>query len=314
VDSMSARKQPRDADAAQLEDDDASQATTQDSHWRAGVNRQAQPQAQQHQLTASQAAGAKRTANAMSTDERKAKRAAHAREVRAQQAAERATAAAAARAEAAAAQLPEQAFLNELIDEDNHTRRNDGGDWERMQHCDNVEWVAFKKYVTVDIWSEIKPVDLEPDGFFDLFKEWRESDEYNHAILGWPTPSSQLQQPPLAPKTPAEVRQRWALASPRRPRLMMAMIRGVAARLTCTTRVWKNGTTGSIASAKQSAQQWQQQQWPTHQLTHTREHQRHTSRIRLTSGPARASTTGGTPFMTSSMHALLANSPSMPSP
>ena len=217
MDSMSARKQPRDADAAQLEDDDASQATTQDSHWLAGVNRQAQPQAQQHQLTASQAAGAKRTANAMSTDERKAKRAAHAREVRAQQAAERATAAAAARAEAAAAQLPEQAFLNELIDEDNHTRRNDGGDWERMQHCDNVEWVAFKKYVTVDIWSEIKPVDLEPDGFFDLFKEWRESDEYNHAILGWPTPSSQLQQPPLAPKTPAEVRQQLGPCQPSPP-------------------------------------------------------------------------------------------------
>ena len=47
------------SDAAQLEDDDASQATTQDSHWRAGVNRQAQPQAQQHQLPAHCFAGSR---------------------------------------------------------------------------------------------------------------------------------------------------------------------------------------------------------------------------------------------------------------
>ena len=59
--------------AVLAEDDDATQATTQHSRWRAGVNRQSQPQAQQHQIAASQAAAAKRTANAMHEEERKAK-------------------------------------------------------------------------------------------------------------------------------------------------------------------------------------------------------------------------------------------------
>ena len=197
------------------DDDDATQATTQDSRWRAGVNRQAHPAAQKHQVAASQAAAAKRTSNAMSDKERKAKRAAHAREIYAQRTAERAAAAAVAGAEVAAAQLPSFSFLNELIDEDNHTRRNDG-DHEPMDRCDDMEWAAFKKYITIDMWSEITSTDLEPDGFFDLFQEWRESDDYKQVILAWPMQPSQPQQPLQQPITPAAA-STSCLQGPRQP-------------------------------------------------------------------------------------------------
>ena len=57
--------------AAPADDDDAAtQVTTQDSRWRAGVNRQAQQEAQQHQVAASRAAAAKRKESAMSEEER----------------------------------------------------------------------------------------------------------------------------------------------------------------------------------------------------------------------------------------------------
>ena len=42
--------------------DDTTQVTTQEGRWRAGVNRQSQPSAQQHQIAASHAAAAMRTA------------------------------------------------------------------------------------------------------------------------------------------------------------------------------------------------------------------------------------------------------------
>ena len=48
--------------------DDATQVTTQEGRWRAGVNRQSQPSAQQHQSTAGLASGAKRKAAAMSEE------------------------------------------------------------------------------------------------------------------------------------------------------------------------------------------------------------------------------------------------------
>ena len=87
---LSAKQRGKHGAAAADDDDGATQATTQDSRWRAGVNRQAQAQAQQHQVAASQAAAAKRTASAMTVEERKVKRAARARELYAQQAAKRA--------------------------------------------------------------------------------------------------------------------------------------------------------------------------------------------------------------------------------
>ena len=54
-----------DADAADAE----TQVTTQEARWRTGVNRQARPDAQAHQVAAGQASGAKRQANAMTPEE-----------------------------------------------------------------------------------------------------------------------------------------------------------------------------------------------------------------------------------------------------
>lgn len=148
------------------DDDDATQATTQDSRWRAGVNRQAQPQVQQHQVAASHAAAAKRTAAAMPTDVRNAKRAAHMREVRARQAAERAAAAAGA----AAARVPDRRRLNVWLAEDDKER------------CNEDEWDAFEEYTRdkedVADFDELDDDELERDGFLEMFLDWRESDEY----------------------------------------------------------------------------------------------------------------------------------------
>ena len=57
------------------DDEDATQVTTQENRWRAGVNRQSQPDASLHQRAAGLASGAiKREASAMHSDERSAKR------------------------------------------------------------------------------------------------------------------------------------------------------------------------------------------------------------------------------------------------
>ena len=132
---LSAKQRGKHGAAAADDDDGATQATTQDSRWRAGVNRQAQAQAQQHQVAASQAAAAKRTASAMTVEERKVKRAARARELYAQQAAKRAVVAEVARAEAAAARLPTRKQLNRCLKEE--------GD---EAPCDRDEWDAFEEY------------------------------------------------------------------------------------------------------------------------------------------------------------------------
>ena len=138
------------AGEAQDGNDNWTQATTQELRWRAGVNRQAQPQAQEHQVAASQAAAKKRKAGAMSEEERKAKRAAHARVVRA----EKAAAAAAAAAEAAAAaRVPDRRRLNHWLKEQDE------------EPCDADEWDAFETFVSsgmlgYDI-SELEDLDDE---------------------------------------------------------------------------------------------------------------------------------------------------------
>ena len=57
--------------------------TVQDPRWLNGVNRQLRPDASSHQHIASEAAAAKRKAQAMPEGERRRRRAAHAKEVRA---------------------------------------------------------------------------------------------------------------------------------------------------------------------------------------------------------------------------------------
>jgi|EP00966_Prymnesium_polylepis_P128370 hypothetical protein len=111
---MSGKQRASEA-AAHDGDDNWTQATTQESRWRGGVNRQAQPQAQQHQRAASQAAAAKRKAEAMPEEEVKRRAAAHKREVRAQEKAERVAAAAVAAAAAATARVPDRRRLNRWL-------------------------------------------------------------------------------------------------------------------------------------------------------------------------------------------------------
>jgi hypothetical protein len=69
-----------------IADDAMTQVASQEGRWRAGVNRQSQPEAQAHQVAASHAAALKRKANAMSDAERKAKEAKHKADVRKEQA------------------------------------------------------------------------------------------------------------------------------------------------------------------------------------------------------------------------------------
>ena len=76
-------------------DDASTQLSWQEVRRLNGINRQLRPDSAAQRLAASQAAAAKRRADAMPADERKAKRAQHMKEVRARQRAERAAAASA---------------------------------------------------------------------------------------------------------------------------------------------------------------------------------------------------------------------------
>ena len=156
--------------------DDVTQAAVQESQWRAGVNRQSLPAAHKHQLAASQAAAAKRTANAMPPAERKAKRAAARRKVTAQKAAERIAAAGAARAEAAAARVPTCKQLNRWLKEE-------GQD----ESCNRDEWDAFEDYIAivqdVDCFDDLEDNELTQAPFIELFNDWRASDEYREYTI-----------------------------------------------------------------------------------------------------------------------------------
>ena len=153
---MRAGKEPAHSPAPSdeaAEHDMSSLATVQQGRRRAGVNRQAQQSAQEHQRAAGQASGVKRKAEAMPEDERKRRKAAHAKEVRAAAKQEREQQAAAARADAAeAAAVPtvEVAALGS-------TERLDFEDWLHQRS-----------------WLDL-PLD---DGSLE---EWRMSDHYEHA-------------------------------------------------------------------------------------------------------------------------------------
>lgn len=208
---LSAKQRGKHGAAAADDDDGATQATTQDSRWRAGVNRQAQAQAQQHQVAASQAAAAKRTASAMTVEERKVKRAARARELYAQQAAKRAVVAEVARAEAAAARLPTRKQLNRWLKEE--------GD---KAPCDRDEWDAFEEYTmnALDVggFDELEDDDLEQVVFVELFLNWRASDECKRYEI-----ENEINQmdyddcEPAPPNMPAEVRQQLGPRQPSPP-------------------------------------------------------------------------------------------------
>ena len=157
--------------AVPQEEEDVTQAAADESQWRAGVNRQSQPTAHEHQLAASKAAAAKRTANAMPAEERKEKRAARRREVTAQKATERAAAAGLARQAAAAARVPTHRQLNRWLKEEGEE-----------ELCDADEWDEFESFTTVaqDVvgFEEFDDDELDQDSFLEFFSDWRHSDEY----------------------------------------------------------------------------------------------------------------------------------------
>jgi hypothetical protein len=154
-------------------DDDATQAAVQELQWRAGVNRQSQPAAHEHQLAASKAAAAKRTANAMSPKERLAKRNARARESYAQKVAE---------CTAAAAVRIKQQFQRNLV----RYLKEDHED-----PCNGEEWNAFEGFL-LGVYCDVFPdagdfEDLgfeehELESFLELFSEWRRSDRYRDFV------------------------------------------------------------------------------------------------------------------------------------
>ena len=160
--------------------DGATQITAQEGRWLNGVNRQLRPDAAAQRLAASQAAAAKRTANAMSEEESKAKKAKHKREVRAQKAAEKAAAAAAARgtardkeaiaARAAAASARKRAAMVPSLSEFNRwfERHGEAVDEEEYEH-------AFQPWAHV---GYLESEDCEEMAFLELFFVWRDSDDY----------------------------------------------------------------------------------------------------------------------------------------
>jgi selenocysteine-specific translation elongation factor len=139
--------------AGGVEVDARTVTTVQESRWLAGVNRQMQPTANLHQRAASQAAAAKRKAEAMSEAEAKQRKADHKKEVRAQQKTERVAAAAAAAAATAAARVPDRRQLNRWLKAEGQDR------------CDADEWGAFESFVCdqhgVSELAEFDDEDLE---------------------------------------------------------------------------------------------------------------------------------------------------------
>ena len=133
---------------------------TEEGRWRAGVNRQAQPSAQEHQRAAGLASGAKRKAIAMSEEERKARKAAHMVEVRAQQKAAREAAAAAAAAEH---QVTLQRF-NDLLEEAHEDEHPD--DPEAFESMGEYEWEAFRA------WMAEEEEELNLDNCIEFYEEW----------------------------------------------------------------------------------------------------------------------------------------------
>ena len=166
------------AATADDDDDDATQATTQDSQWRAGVNRQAQPQALEHQHAASQAAAVQRKRKAAAVpeedrkqreEERKRKAAEHMKEVRAQQKSAAELNRAEADAAAQAARPSNRANLNIWLKKDAEER------------CSGHEWAKFKTFLfdqgIMQHGEEVEDQDIESI-YPEFIESWRcDSDE-----------------------------------------------------------------------------------------------------------------------------------------
>lgn len=181
------------ADHADQVDAPDSVATVEESRWRAGVNRQARPDAHEHQAAAARALGEKRKANAMPKEERDARRNEAKRAKRAE-AKEREAAAAkeAAEREAAVTEVVD-GLLDDVVQqwmEEEHPTLDELNEWLDEDGEDAVCEAEFDDFI---LWlhdeylqhGELEPEDYEPDAFVELFEEWRCSSEYEQRALDY---------------------------------------------------------------------------------------------------------------------------------
>ena len=159
---------------------------TNEAQWRAGVNRQARPDAHEHQVAAALALGKKRKAKAMSEEERAARRneGKRAKRAEAKQREE-------AEARAAAQRMQEVSqVVYELIEDvvqdwmlETHPRLDELNEWlgedgdvSETEFDDFIEWLQRERIEP----GELEEDDYEPDCFVELFDDWRNSDDYQH--------------------------------------------------------------------------------------------------------------------------------------
>ena len=166
-------------------DDEATQVTIQEGRWRAGVNRQSQPSAQEHQRAAGLASGAKHKENAMSEKESKARKAAHKVEVRARQKAAREQAAAAAAAEKEVSLHQFNDMLEEAYLEEHPDSADD------FHELTLGEWDAFRAWVA----EQPEGNEFALDCCMEFYNAWRSE--------GSPDPSHAPSLPPQPKAVPA---------------------------------------------------------------------------------------------------------------
>ena len=169
--------------------------TVQDTRWLNGVNRQLRPDAQSQRQAASQAAAEKRKAAAMPVDERKRKRAEHAKFIRAQEKAAREAAAVAAAAER---ELTLQQLNDELQAAHEEAHPDDPED---CSSVDEDEWDAFRA------WVAEEEDELNRENCIEFYEAW--SEPYGGPREKWERrslPSAGVAaptQPKLPPPPPA---------------------------------------------------------------------------------------------------------------
>jgi hypothetical protein len=174
-----------------------------DARWLNGVHRQMQPDAPSQRQAASRAASAKRTANAMSEEERKLKDAERNRQKRAKKAAEKAAAAEAAREtaqakEAAAAEATAAAAAAaDAAREAANVYLPTLYDLNMWRAADEPvladEWCAFKDWAQ---WLTWLPEDCKEEAVLEHFSKWRNSHDYQSCFAPEPAP---VQPPRLQP-------------------------------------------------------------------------------------------------------------------
>ena len=174
-------------------DDDTTQVTTQEGRWRAGVNRQSQPSAREHQRAAGIASGAKRKQNAMSEEDRKAKDAERNKRNRAEQKAAR-------EAAAAMRQMTLQQF-NDVLEEAFLAEHPDSAG--QFLEMEMSEWQAFCA------WAAQEDEQITLDNCMDFYEAW--SRPYGGPREEWE------RHIPSTPPPPGEAVPQAAVAAPPAP-------------------------------------------------------------------------------------------------